>query len=138
MTSFFKVFFQGILYILLLPFFLLLLAIYFVYCLLVFIYIGIRCIIIFFAGGYPLGDLPEDVKAKEILAKQIENSLVLQNQYVQQPQQYSQYNELQSNNEQNQHFYNQYQEPSLDSSSTTAEDYPMDNNENNNNGGESL
>lgn len=85
MASFFKTFFKGILYIVLLPFIALLLAIYFVYCLVVFLYMGVRCIIVFFAGGSPLGDLPEDVKAKEILATQAQNLVLQQQTYQQYP-----------------------------------------------------
>ncbi len=72
MASFFKTFFLGMLITLLLPFIALLFAIFFVYCLIVFIYMSIRSIIIYFAGGRPLGDLPEDVKAKELIAKRFE------------------------------------------------------------------
>ena len=72
MASFFKTFFLGMLITLLLPFIALLFAIFFVYCLIVFIYMSIRSIIIYFAGGRFLGDLPEDVKAKELIAKRFE------------------------------------------------------------------
>ena len=67
MLGFIKIFLQGILYVVLLPFILLLLALYCVYCIIVFIYMAIRSIIVFFSGGTPLGDLPEDVEAKRIL-----------------------------------------------------------------------
>ena len=67
MLSFFKIFGQGVLYVILLPFIVLLLALYAVYCILVFIYMAIRNIIIFFSGGTPLGDMKEDVEAKKIL-----------------------------------------------------------------------
>ena len=67
MLGFLKIFLQGVLYVVLLPFILVLLALYAVYCVFVFIYIAIRSIIVFFMGGTPLGDLPEDVEAKRIL-----------------------------------------------------------------------
>lgn len=67
MLGFIKIFLQGILYVVLLPLILLVLALYAVYCIFVFIYISIRSIIVFFMGGTPLGDLPEDVEAKRIL-----------------------------------------------------------------------
>lgn len=67
MLGFIKIFLQGILYVVLLPFILLLLALYCVYCIIVFIYMAIRSVIVFFSGGTPLGDLPEDVEAKRIL-----------------------------------------------------------------------
>lgn len=67
MLGFIKIFLQGILYVVLLPFILLLLALYCVYCVFVFIYMAIRSVIVFFSGGTPLGDLPEDVEAKRIL-----------------------------------------------------------------------
>lgn len=67
MLGFIKIFLQGILYVVFLPLILLVLALYAVYCVFVFIYISIRSIIVFFMGGTPLGDLPEDVEAKRIL-----------------------------------------------------------------------
>ena len=42
------------------------LAFYAAYCIIVFVYIAIRSVIVFFMGGTPLGDLPEDVEAKRI------------------------------------------------------------------------
>ena len=67
MLGFIKIFLQGILYVVLLPLILAILAIYCVYCICIFIYMAIRSIIVFFSGGTPLGDLPEDVEAKRIL-----------------------------------------------------------------------
>ena len=67
MLGFLKIFAQGVLYVVLLPFILLILALYAIYCVFVFIYIAIRSVIVFFMGGTPLGDLPEDVEAKRIL-----------------------------------------------------------------------
>ena len=71
MAAFFKLVLHGILYALGLPIFLIALAIYSVYCLIMFIYEAIRSFFVFFSGGTPFGDLKEDVRAKEILlAKQ--------------------------------------------------------------------
>lgn len=67
MLGFIKIFLQGLLYVVTLPLILLILALYGVYCIFVFIYIAIRSIVVFFMGGTPLGDLPEDVEAKRIL-----------------------------------------------------------------------
>ncbi len=69
MASFFKTFFLGILVTILLPLIAVVLALFFVYCLLVFLYMSIKCIIIFFSGGAPMGDLKEDIEAKDILKK---------------------------------------------------------------------
>ncbi len=74
MASFFKTFFLGMLITILLPFIAALFALFFVYCLIVFIYTAIRSIIVYFSGGRPFGDLPEDVKAKEIIAKRLADS----------------------------------------------------------------
>ena len=74
MLGFLKIFLQGILYVVLSPLILLTLAVYAVYCVLAFIYIAIRSIIVFFMGGTPLGDLPEDVEAKRILMERAEQS----------------------------------------------------------------
>ena len=74
MLGFLKIFLQGILYVVLSPLILLTLAVYAAYCVLAFIYIAIRSIIVFFMGGTPLGDLPEDVEAKRILMERQEQS----------------------------------------------------------------
>ena len=67
MLGFLKVFVQGILYVVLLPVILAILAFYAVYTSITFIYMAIKSIVIFFMGGTPMGDLPEDVEAKRIL-----------------------------------------------------------------------
>lgn len=67
MLGFIKIFLQGLLYVVTLPLILLILALYAVYCVFVFVYIAIRSVIVFFMGGTPLGDLPENVEAKRIL-----------------------------------------------------------------------
>jgi len=71
MLGFIKIFLQGLLYVVTLPIILLILAGYAVYCVFVFIYIAIRSVIVFFMGGTPLGDLPEDVEAKRILMQRV-------------------------------------------------------------------
>lgn len=67
MLSFFKVFGQGILYIIGLPFILAFLVLYAVYCFAMFCYMAFKNIVIFFSGGTPNGDMKEDVEAKRIL-----------------------------------------------------------------------
>ena len=67
MLGFLKVFAQGVLIVVLLPLILAVLALYAVYCTITFIYMAVKSIIIFFMGGTPMGDLPEDVEAKRIL-----------------------------------------------------------------------
>lgn len=88
MLGFFKIFGRGVLTVVLLPFIALLLALYFVYCIIIFVYISIRSIIVFFAGGSPLGDLPEDVEAKRIIMEkektQNDAMLAMANMYRQQ------------------------------------------------------
>lgn len=86
MLNFFKVFGLGILYIVTLPLTVTLLAVYAIYCLLAFIYVSLRNIIVFFSGGTINGDLPEDIEAKRILMQRKEKeemfSSVIQNMYV--------------------------------------------------------
>ena len=67
MAAFFKMVLYGLLYAIALPFFLIALAIYGVYCAVMFVYEAIRSLFVFFSGGTPFGDLKEDVKAKKIL-----------------------------------------------------------------------
>lgn len=68
MGNFFKSFGKGVLYLLVLPFLLVILAIYAVVGLFVFIFEGIKAIFLFFSGRSLFDDLPEDKKAKEIIA----------------------------------------------------------------------
>ena len=68
MGSLFKSFGKGILYLLVLPFLLIILAIYAVVGLVVFIILGIKGLVLFFTGRSLFDDLPEDKKAKEIIA----------------------------------------------------------------------
>lgn len=67
MLGFIKIFLQGLLYVVLLPLIIFVLALYAAYCIIIFVYMAIRSVIVFFMGGTPLGDLPEDVEAKRIL-----------------------------------------------------------------------
>lgn len=65
MSEFFKTLLKGVIYVLLLPVIVAFLALVFVYCVLIFIYMAFRNLIVFFSGGTPNGDLPEDVEAKK-------------------------------------------------------------------------
>lgn len=67
MAAFFKLILHGFLYAIGLPFFVIALAIYSLYCLVMFIYEAIRSLFVFFKGGTPFGDLKEDAEAKKIL-----------------------------------------------------------------------
>ena len=71
MNEFFKTLLKGVIYVVLLPVIALFLALFFIYCVGVFIYTAIRNLIIFFAGGNPGGDLKEDVEAKRRLAERL-------------------------------------------------------------------
>lgn len=68
MGNFFKNFGKGILYLLVLPFTLVILSIYAVVGLFAFLFMGIKSIVLFFTGRSLYDDLPEDKKAKEIIA----------------------------------------------------------------------
>lgn len=67
MGDFFKLVGKGALYLVLSPFIVLLLALYFIYCLIMFLVMGIVNLVVFFSGGTINGDLPEDIEAKRIL-----------------------------------------------------------------------
>ena len=69
MTNLLKTFGKGCLYILVFPILLVILAVYIVLGLVIFIYIGIKGTILFFSGRN-LAELPEDIKAREILDKE--------------------------------------------------------------------
>ena len=71
MAEFFKTLLKGVIYVVLLPFILLALALAFVYNVIMFIYMAIKNLVIFFSGGDPYGDLPEDKQAKKILAQRL-------------------------------------------------------------------
>ncbi len=66
MAGLLKAFGKGLLYILALPVLIIVLAIYLVVGLVIFVYIGLKGIILFFSGRN-LQELPEDIKAREIL-----------------------------------------------------------------------
>lgn len=103
MVGFLKVFLQGVLYVVLSPLIVATLVIYGVYCIFVFIYIAIRSVIVFFMGGTPLGDLPEDVEAKRILMQRAETQAdptqTLANAIAQSQMQFAQNFYAQQNNQ---------------------------------------
>ena len=68
MVNFFKNFGKGILYVLVLPFLLVGMAIYGVIALFVFLFLCIKGLILFFTGRSLYEDLPEDIEAKKRLA----------------------------------------------------------------------
>lgn len=67
MEGFFKSFGKGLLYILVLPFFLIIISFFAIAGLFVFIYLFIASIVLFFMGRSLDIELPEDKKAKEIM-----------------------------------------------------------------------
>ena len=67
MLSFLKVFGRGIVVTLLLPFIVLVLALYGVYCLVLFVVMFFRDVIGFFKGNNFNADLPEDLEARRIV-----------------------------------------------------------------------
>ena len=67
MLSFLKVFGRGIVVTLLLPFIVLVLALYGVYCLVLFVVMFFRDVIGFFRGNNFNADLPEDLEARRIV-----------------------------------------------------------------------
>lgn len=83
MTEFLKTFGRGVLYVVLLPFILLFVVLYMVYLLIAYIIMAIKSAIIFFTGGDPLGDLPEDIEAKKILASKEASLSESNNQQIQ-------------------------------------------------------
>ena len=70
MLSFFKNFGKGILYVLVLPFLVVGLALYGVAAIFIFIFIAIKGLVLFFTGRSLYEDLPEDKEAKRRLAIQ--------------------------------------------------------------------
>lgn len=67
MVNLLKSFGKGILYIIGLPFFILILLLYAIYGIFLFLYMIVKAIVLFFTGRSLFEDLPEDRKAKEIL-----------------------------------------------------------------------
>ena len=92
MLSFLKVFARGIICTVLLPVILLVWVLYGVYCLVAFLVMFVKSVILFFAGDDAAGELPEDKQAKIILMKreqaqfeqQQATNMLLQNMTVQQ------------------------------------------------------
>ena len=68
MVSFFKNFGKGVLYVLVLPFLLVGLAVYGVVAFFIFIFLAIKGLVLFFTGRSLYEDLPEDIEAKKRLA----------------------------------------------------------------------
>lgn len=85
MLSFLKVFARGIICTVLLPVILLVWVLYGVYCLIAFMVVFLKNIILFFAGENPTGDMKEDIEAKKILAEkeraQVEQAQVVSMMY---------------------------------------------------------
>ena len=67
MANFFKSFGKGILYVLVLPFLLVILALYGVVGIIAFLIMTFKGLILFFTGRSIFGPLPEDVKAQQII-----------------------------------------------------------------------
>ncbi len=70
MLTFFKNFGKGILYVLVLPFLLVGLAIYGVVAIFIFLFLAVKGLILFFTGRSLYEDLPEDKEAKRRIAMQ--------------------------------------------------------------------
>ena len=67
MLSFLKVFVRGIVCTVLLPLILVVWVLYGVYCLIAFLVMLVKSIVVFFAGGSAAGEMKEDIEAKRIL-----------------------------------------------------------------------
>ena len=80
MIGFFKVFGKGVLYTILLPFILLIWALFTVYCVCLFIFEFFKSVVVWISGGSPFGDTKEDVKAKQILLERQNKEANAQNQ----------------------------------------------------------
>ncbi|MFA5481256.1 MAG: hypothetical protein WC282_02595 [Bacilli bacterium] len=70
MLKFLQVFGLGILYVVLSPFFLLILALFAVYATVMMVFLFFKMVILFFAGKNLFSDLPEDIEARNILEEQ--------------------------------------------------------------------
>lgn len=85
MLSFLKVFARGVICTVLLPVILLVWVLYGVYCLIAFMVVFVKNVILFFAGENPTGDMKEDIEAKKILAEkeraQVEQAQVMSMMY---------------------------------------------------------
>ena len=69
MLAFLKIVLLGLGVIVLSPLIVVIAALFFVYCLIIFLVMMVHSIFVFFSGGKVNGDLKEDIKAKEILKK---------------------------------------------------------------------
>ena len=67
MLGFLKVFARGIICTVLLPLILAAWILYGVYCLITFVFMLIKSVVVFFAGGNAAGEMKEDIEAKRIL-----------------------------------------------------------------------
>lgn len=67
MLGFFKIFGQGILYVILLPLIVAFFALYAVYCILAFLFMFLKATVLFFMGKNINDDFPEDKEAKKRL-----------------------------------------------------------------------
>ena len=119
MTGLLKSAGRGLLYILVLPVLIVILAVYLVLGVAIFIYIGLKAVILFFTGRN-LSVLPEDLKAKEILEGKKEDTPSVQEAPSVQP----------VDNGYASHYY-----VPLDQNIPSPK---VDNNDNNNDGGEAL
>ena len=119
MTGLLKSAGRGLLYILVLPVLIVILAVYLVLGVVIFIYIGLKAVILFFTGRN-LSVLPEDIKAKEILEGKKEDATPAEEVPSVQPVDSS--------------YASHYYVP-LDQNIPSPKE---DNNDNNNNGGENL
>ena len=70
MLSFLKVFGRGLLVTILLPFYLLILAFYLAYCLILFVVMFFKAVIGYFKGNNINADLPEDLEARRLVLEQ--------------------------------------------------------------------
>ena len=84
MLNFFKSFGKGILYVLVLPFLLVGLALYGVVAIFIFIFLAIKGLVLFFTGRSLYEDLPEDKEAKRRIA--IANGGVVDEENVSKPE----------------------------------------------------
>jgi hypothetical protein len=69
MIQFFKIILQGLLYIVISPFIVAILALFLVYGLIVFVLLFLKSIVLFFTGRTIFSDYPEDIAAKKILGQ---------------------------------------------------------------------
>ncbi|MBQ0008884.1 MAG: hypothetical protein KBS97_01210 [Firmicutes bacterium] len=85
MLGFLKVFARGIICTVLLPVILLVWVLYGVYCLITFLVMFVKSVILFFAGDSASGEMKEDIEAKKILLEkeqaQIEQAQVVNMMY---------------------------------------------------------